>query len=388
MRAGVRALPLFLLLAGCGSSTTTNLTAPSGTSARCQPTLQGSQTSFGPGGGTGTLTIGVERECSWSATSLASWVEITSSRQGQGDATVSFRVQPNAEPTGRRGGLAVGEQRLDLNQDAAPCRFDVSRQADSIGADGGQSRVEVSAHTVCRWTASSSVPWAVVSPSSGAGSTAVQVNVQANSGGTRTATLTIAGQELPLTQLARSSPPPPGPPPPSPGPPLPPAPPPAPGCSFRLSSQQREFSAVGGLGSFKVETADGCAWTASVDAAWVLMSGPAAGTGSTEVGYLVLPNISMQDREARITVAGSTHRITQRGLDEGEEVKVRGVVSGVSGVCPNLRFTVRGVTVATSGSTEFRNGQCSEIRDGREVEAEGRRQGDGVIAAQRVELKK
>jgi hypothetical protein len=390
MRAGVRALALFLLLAGCGSSTTTSVTAPASSGARCQPSLQGSQTSFGSSGGTGTVTIGVERECAWTAGTLASWVEITSSRQGQGDATLSYRVQANPDPVVRRGGLTVGEQRLDLTQDAAPCQFGVSHPTDSIGADGGQARVNVSAHSACRWTASSDAPWVVVSPASGAGSAAVQMSVQANPGGARTATLTVAGQQLPLTQVAKGSPPSPPPAPaPSPTPPPAPGPPPAPapGCSFRLEPSQREFTAVGGAGSFTVETGAACAWTASSNEAWVVLSGSTNGIGPQEVRYLVLPNLARENRDARVTVAGSTHRVTQRGLD-GEEAKVSGDASGVSGTCPNLRFTVRSTTVITSSSTEFRKGPCSDITAGREVAVEGTRLGDGTIAADKVELKK
>src|SRR5688572_27946575 len=125
-------------------------------------------------------------------------------------------MQQKQEQTDRRGRLGVGEQRLELTQDAAHCRLAVSRATVSIGADGGQSRIEVSAHSACRWAASSSAPWAVVSPSSAAGTTAVLVTVQPNAGCRRAATLTIVGQQLTLTQLARSSPPPPPPPAPSP----------------------------------------------------------------------------------------------------------------------------------------------------------------------------
>ena len=390
MRAGVRTLPLLLLLAGCGSSTTTSVTAPTSSGARCQPSLQGSQASFGSSGGTGTLTIGVERECAWTAGTLATWVEITSSRQGQGDATLSYRVQANPDPVVRRGGLAVGEQRFDLTQDAAPCQFAVSRPTDAIDAAGGQARVDVSAHSACRWTASSDAPWVVVSPASGSGSAAVQMSVQPNPGGTRIATLTVAGHQLPLTQAAKGSPPAPPPAPaPSPTPPPAPGPPPAPapGCSFRLDPPQREFTAVGGAGSFTVETGAACAWTASSNEAWVVLSGSASGTGTQEVRYLVLSNLARQNRDARITIAGSNHRVTQRGLD-GEDAKVSGDASGVSGTCPNLRFTVRSTTVVTSSSTEFRRGPCSDVTAGREVAVEGIRLGDGTIAADKVELKK
>jgi hypothetical protein len=109
----------------------------------------------------------------------------------------------------------------------------------------------------------------------------------------------------------------------------------------------------------------------------------------------VLPNLSRQNRDARISVAGSTHRITQRGLDndddddddDDDEVKVSGDVTGISGTCPNLRFTVRGTAVITSSSTEFRRGSCQDVRAGRAVEVDGIRLSDGAIAALRVELR-
>ena len=133
-----------------------------------------------------------------------------------------------------------------------------------------------------------------------------------------------------------------------------------------------------------VETAAACGWSASVDATWVLMSAT-AGTGTQEFTYVVLPNVSLQNRTARITIAGLTYRIEQRGL---EEAKVSGDVSDVSGSCPSLRFTVRGTVVTTSSSTEFRKGPCHDVTAGREVAVEGSRQIDGSIAAEKVELKK
>jgi hypothetical protein len=109
------------------------------------------------------------------------------------------------------------------------------------------------------------------------------------------------------------------------------------------------------------------------------------GEGTQEFRYVVLPNVSLQNRTARITIAGQSHRIEQRGL---EEAKVSGDVSEVTGSCPALRFTVRGTVVTTSSTTEFRKGPCHDVTPGREVAVEGARQVDGSIAADKVELKK
>jgi hypothetical protein len=117
-----------------------------------------------------------------------------------------------------------------------------------------------------------------------------------------------------------------------------------------------------------------------------------AGTGTQEFRYVVLPNVSRQNRSARITIAGATHRIDQRGDDDDDddddEIRVEGAVAGLSGACPALRFAVAGSTITTSERTEFRKGPCKDVANGVEVEVRGSRRIDGTIAAERVELKK
>ena len=158
-RAGSALLFAIALAAtACGSSTSTNLTNPS--NPRCQPSVTGSASAFGPSGGTGSVSIGVSRECSWTVTSSASWIAVTGQREGQGDATVGFQVSENADPLSRRGSIGVGEQQVQLSQDGAPCRFDVRGPHDLVSGDGGDVTVDVRAHSACSWTAASDAPWA------------------------------------------------------------------------------------------------------------------------------------------------------------------------------------------------------------------------------------
>ena len=64
--------------------------------------MTNSAASFGATGGTGEVKVSVARECAWSASSQAAWVEITAGREGQGDGTVSYRVAPNVDPLTRK----------------------------------------------------------------------------------------------------------------------------------------------------------------------------------------------------------------------------------------------------------------------------------------------
>lgn len=391
-----RALPLFsfiglaLTAIGCGSSTTTNVMAPSNLS-RCQPTVQGSPTTFGPSGGTGTVSIGLSRECSWSAASTASWIEITSGREGQGDGSVAYRVMPNSDPVLRRGSINVAEGRVDVSQEAAPCSFQVSRPTDSVGSNGGQIRIEIGSHPECRWTASSQASWITLAPASGTGPGAVQIAVAANPGAARTAIVVIAGQSLQFTQAAREADPPPAPNPP-PAPPTPPQPPGQPQCTFSVSPGDRDFSFAGGTGSFSLATGSGCSWTATSSATWLTITSQSAGSGGGQVRYFVLPNVSSSSRQASIVIGTAAHRVTQSGVsgddddDDDDDVRIRGPVASLSGQCPAVQFSVNGSTVVTSNQTDFSRGNCSHLVNGLEVEVEGRRGSNGRIIAAKVTL--
>jgi hypothetical protein len=326
---------------------------------------------------------------------MVSWIEITSSREGQGDATLSYRVLPNGDPVVRRGTLSVAEQRLDLTQQGPPCTFEVAGSASTVGPDGGQLRVDVSTHSACTWTASVNAPWVTLTPPSGTGPGSIQALVSANPGSeVRNATIVAGGQALPVTQASRTAPAPPAPAPtppptgptPPPAPPSPPGPAPPPGCTFTVSPTERSFTFLGGTGSFSLKTSGGCTWSVSSSASWVTVVSGGSGAGSDDVRYVVVPSTILTAREAVITVGGATHRITQSGVVGNDQVELDGPLSGLTGTCPAMRFTVEGRVVTTSSQTDFRGGNCGQLVNGLRVEVEGRQQTDGTIAAESVRL--
>jgi hypothetical protein len=214
--------------------------------------------------------------------------------------------------------------------------------------------VAVSAVTGCVWTTASDVSWVDVEPAQATGNGSADVEVDPNTGASRSATVRVAGLPFLVEQAAaaiRPTPPPsPAPPPsptpnptpaptptptPTPAPPTPapaptptpapaPNPPPAPaptptpppppnGCSFSLSPERRMVTAAGGDTSVRVKTDAGCEWTATTSQSWIKVS-TTRGVGDGDVVYTVDRNPGAA-REGTVTVSGQVHRVEQHGAN-------------------------------------------------------------------------
>lgn len=125
----------------------------------------------------------------------------------------SVNVTTTACNSGLRPNNVYGWGRLDIKAavDATPntnCSFGISPTSANVGSTASSGTVSVTTTTGCNWTASSNDIWLTLSGNTnGSGNGTVNYNVTANTGAQRTGTLTIAGQTVPVTQAAASSPP-------------------------------------------------------------------------------------------------------------------------------------------------------------------------------------
>jgi hypothetical protein len=310
------------VLSACGGSATTSVTAP--TTTRCQPSFDASNRTFGPEGGTSSVTVNVAAECQWSASSGVSWAAITSGGRGQGNGSVTFRVDSNPDPMPRSGAVLVNDGRVDVTQQAAACRFDVSRVDSQVAPAGMTAQIQIRTHELCAWSAASDVPWATIAPGSGRGNATLTLNVSANTGAARSGAVLVAGEQMTVTQSAVAAPPPPPPAPPVPAPtptPTPTPPPPAPPT-------------------------------------------PAPPTPTPPAPPTPTP---------------------PPPPPPNEEVELSGRALVVLGECPNLRFFVSGTLVKTNDQTRFKHGGCDKLKNTDRVDVKGQRQSDGSVLATEVE---
>jgi hypothetical protein len=345
------ALCLLVFAGSCGNSSSTRLTAPS--AQKCGVTVTSSPPAMPASGGEGNLTVDTARECSWSARAEAQWITL-SGAQGQGPATLEYSVAANPRAAERRGTVVVSDQRVDIVQQAAPCRYEVAPTRHQVGNSGGDLTVTLTALDGCPWTASSNVTWINEgTPARGEGPATIRFTVRGNAGTVRTGTLTVGGLTVTVEQAAAvvgppppppptppaPTPPPPVPPtpappapeppspeppptplPPTPPPPAPPPPPPAPTCTYSIKPSW--YNAGRGPDDVRVQVTapTGCAWTATTNADWVTIRDGRNGTGDGTV-RLVIPANNGAPRTAIVTIAGLPFTLNQNGPQCIEAIK-------------------------------------------------------------------
>jgi hypothetical protein len=236
------------------------------------------------------VTISAARDCTWSARSEVSWIQLPST-SGQGDSTLAATVARNDLPSTRSGGIVVNEQRVGVTQEARGCDFDLKGSSQPMPAVGGRAVLQVSTINGCAWTASSSASWVSIVNTSGNGTGTVTYDVQANTGAAREANITVGGRSFLVSQEAAIAAP----------------------CSFTIDRASQDFSSAGGQASVAVTTQPACQWTASGGSEWTTFV-TAAGTGSGNAQYTVGPNASVAPRQTTLTIAGRVHTVTQQGV--------------------------------------------------------------------------
>jgi len=270
----------------------------------CSVTISPTSQSVAAAGGAGTpITVSAAGSCQWTATSGATWITINSGATGTGNGTVMFSVAANTGAA-RTGTLTIASRVFTVTQGAssspappppASCSYSISPRNDNVPMLGGTGRVDVSTTDACAWTASSNASWiTVTSGASGTGDGRVGYLVLPNVGGSRTGTLTIAGQTFTVTQPALV-------------------------CSYSISPGSQRVESPAGSGTVTVSTSSTCPWTAQSNDSWITVTSGASGTGNGTVTFSYTANTGNRDREGTLTVAGRNARVEQREPSGGSD---------------------------------------------------------------------
>jgi hypothetical protein len=186
-----------------------------------------------------------------------------------------------------------------------PCTFTVGPQNPMFSASGGTGSLVVTpSASTCSWTASTATPWVTLQPTTS--STVQPYTVAANSGGPRSGSISIAGQNITVTQSGV--------------------------CSYSISPGSAFFAVNGGTMSINVTAPSGCPWTAVSNAGWITVTAGSSGSGQGWVTLQAPANLGAP-HTGTVTIAGVTFTATQNApacgaVDVSSQVSiVRGTVA-------------------------------------------------------------
>ena len=257
----------------------------------CSFSLSSNTSSFGGAGGNGSFSvIPSASECSWTATTSASWIRVNTAG-GTGNGAVSFSVESNPTGVSRSGLIVAGGVTHTVNQTGS-CVFTVTPtliQAPAAGVQAGTIDINASLAS-CTWTVTSAPSWLTITYGDrGTGNgTAVGYSITANTTATeRTDTLTVAGVPVTVTQAGQGA------------------------CTIALSITEITATPYASTGSIAVTAASGCTWTSVSSATWLTVSSGASGNGTGTVNYSIAANTTGQSRFATLTIGGNVVPVTQ-----------------------------------------------------------------------------
>jgi hypothetical protein len=188
--------------------------------------------------------------------------------------------------------MTIAGRTFTVNQSNVACSYAIMPSSAMFSSSGGTADIMVTALDGCRWTAMSNDPWIMITAgSSGSGNGTVSYSVASNTSDARVGTITIADQIFLVTQ--------------------------ADGCAFLIDPVSRAFTVAGGNGSFNLMTTSGCAWTATSGDNWIVITPPAAGSGSATIQFQVAANSLERFRVGTITVGGTSFSVKQEGTAAG-----------------------------------------------------------------------
>jgi hypothetical protein len=171
----------------------------------CTYSVSPTTVSAPPTGNNASISVTTGSSCAWTATSMAAWITITSGASMAGLGSTNYTVAANTTGSVRSGTLTVAGQTVTITQAAtAGCAYSVTPATVSVASTGGSGSVTVSTGAACAWTAGTAVTWiTIISGTSMTGPGTVNYAVTRNPvTAARTATLTIAGRTVTVTQAA------------------------------------------------------------------------------------------------------------------------------------------------------------------------------------------
>jgi hypothetical protein len=267
------------------------------------PSLSPATASLAAIGGTTSTQLTLAPNVTWTASSSAAWLQITSSTSGAGSTALQVFAAANPTVTSRSATVTIAGKVFTVTQAGQPAT--VSQPDTIFTTDGGSVWVDVTAGGSAQWDATSDVDWLTVAlgeTGTGTGSVFIIADPYTDTSKSRTGTVIVAGRSLYFTQR---------------------------GYSLSITPQIAQIGSNSGVGQFGVAAPLSAIWEAIVTQPWITVTGSTTGIGNGTLRYSVAANTTGGTRTGRIVVSGVEYTITQvANLILTTETDGNGTVSG------------------------------------------------------------
>ena len=171
---------------------------------------------------------------------------------------------------------------------ASSCTITVGAVTTNVSAAATTGTIPVTAATGCAWTAVSSASFVTVtSGSSGTANGTVGYSIAANTGATRSASLSIGSNVINFVQSGALAPV---------------------GCTVTLSSTIAQINSGGGTADITVTAASTCGWTAASNSSFLTATANASGNGTVTITATANNGAA---RTGTVTIGGQTVTVSQ-----------------------------------------------------------------------------
>ena len=199
---------VLFLIAACGgdsnetpSSPTSPSPSPSPSPSTCNTTASGVPQQVTSRGGAFSFNVSSAGNCTWTARTDAQWASV-SPGSGTGNATLTLQFLETASTDSRTLNLSINTQNYRIVQQGVGCVYTLNIPTTTLGNDGGPWEFGLTTAAGCSWSVTSNEGWITIGTPNGSGSGPIRFTVAKNTGPTRQAIVTMAGQQVTFTQAS------------------------------------------------------------------------------------------------------------------------------------------------------------------------------------------
>ncbi|KJR42739.1 LVIVD repeat protein [Candidatus Magnetoovum chiemensis] len=251
-------------------------------------------------GGSNTIELNASSDtCQWTAQSNASWINITSSTNQSGNATINYTVSENTSSEHRTGTITIAGITFIVTQTASSqsaCTIEIMPQKITLDANNTQADIKVTASSSeCTWSITTEEPWiAVNTPQSktGAGSSNITYTIAANPySSDRVGIIMVEDKSFILRQQGA--------------------------CTYDLSPIVLNIAQAGSASETITITASNsiCSWNVMTNAPWITLNNT-TGTGNETIQFTIAANSSSDMRIGSLIIGGQNALVIQLGNTE------------------------------------------------------------------------